>query len=298
MGLPASASPLEIAEAERLSQRALDHWLESEVRLQRISQRVRVAGRELCGDDVSPVLGLTVSGTMAVPEALQLAAEQRFGDGRMRVVRLFPGMAAERAGVKQGDIVVSVESGKVTSEMSVYRLAPSQAATVSLRIVRDGEEREIQVENDRGCAYSSQLTIQEEVNAFAASGLRGTFFTTAILRELERDEELAFVVGHELAHIIIERVADERSRGQENEAQADYIGAYLAVRAGFPLDEEDMRVFDALALGDLSAIERTSRSHPVTAARAFALRQTLAEIEEKQSAGAALMPSGKGPLAR
>ncbi len=297
LGLPASASEAEVAEATRLSGLALERWLEHEIRLQRVSQQLRVAGRELCGDDLTPVLGLTVSGTDAVPESLKGAAELRFGDARMRVVSVFPGMAAEAAGVKVDDVLLAVGGLGVRSETSVYR--PSQTGEpLALRVSRDGRELELQVSNALGCGYASGLAILELVNAFAQPSTRATYFTNAMLRALDSDVHLAFVVGHELGHIIIDRVAGTNAGSQADEAQADYIGAYLAVRAGYPLDAEDVRLFDVLSLGDLNAIDRRARSHPITPARTFALRETLGEIEQKRRAGEPLLPSGTSPLTR
>jgi beta-barrel assembly-enhancing protease len=297
LGLPASASEAEVAEASRLSQLALDRWLEHEIRLQRISQQLRVAGRELCGSDLTPVLGITVSGTEAVPESLVSAAELRFGDERMRVVDVFPGMAAEAAGVKVDDVVLSVGGRGVRSETSVYRPV-SPGEPLALRVSRGGQELELQISNALGCGYASGLLILELVNAAASSGERSTYFTNAMMRALDSDVHLAFVVGHELGHIIIDRVAETNDGRQADEAQADYIGAYLAVRAGYPLDVEDVRLFDALSLGDLNTIDRRSRTHPVTPARTVALRETLLEIEQKRRAGEPLIPSGKSPLTR
>jgi beta-barrel assembly-enhancing protease len=297
LGLPDSASEAERAEVTRLSGLALDRWLEHEVRLQRISQQLRVAGRELCGSELTPVLGITVSGTRAVPEPLQEAAELRFGDQRMRVVSVFPGMAGDAAGVEVDDVVLSVGGLGVRSEIGVYRPS-STDEPLALRISRGGRELDIPVSNALGCGYASQLGIFEVVNAFARPSARATYFTSAMLRALDSDVHLAFVVGHELAHIIIDRVAETRGGRQADEAQADYIGAYLAVRAGYPLDAEDVRLFDVLALGDLNAIDRRAQTHPITPARTLALRETLAEIEQKRRAGEPLIPSERSPLTR
>src|SRR5262245_32603212 len=80
LGLPSSAAPAELDEAVRLSGLALDRWIGHEIRIQAISQRIRVAGSELCAKDRGPVLGVAVSGRRVVPPSHTGAAALRFTD--------------------------------------------------------------------------------------------------------------------------------------------------------------------------------------------------------------------------
>src|SRR5262245_4835389 len=103
-----AASPQEIAEGERLLRLGLDRWLERDVRLQRISQQLRLHGRELCGSDVGPVMGFAVAGRKTLPGLFSRPAAAAFPDDRMRVIGVFPGMAAEAAGLRVGDVVLAL----------------------------------------------------------------------------------------------------------------------------------------------------------------------------------------------
>jgi Zn-dependent protease with chaperone function len=74
------------------------------------------------------------------------------------------------------------------------------------------------------------------------------------------------------------------------EREADYVGLYLAARAGVDLANAE-RLFEAFA------IERPTNtwialSHPITPERVVALRATRAQIEARKAAGLPLVPDG------
>ncbi len=285
------------AEALRLSELALDRWLENEIRLQRISQQVQLRGRALCAEDLAPVLGFAAAGRKSVPRLLATAAQARYPDDGMRDIVVFPGMAAEQGGLRVDDVVLSVGSTAVKSPLAVYRPRRVITDSVALRVSRAGEELEIRIPHTPGCAYPARLSARDEVNAHSSLRSRVTIFPTGLLRAVERDEQIAFVLGHEIGHIILHR-AELSLDGYETENRADYLGAYLAVRAGFELEPEDVQIFDLLSLGDVNVIDRLSSTHPVTPARSFALREALREIEHKRTSGVALLPSERSPLSR
>jgi hypothetical protein len=293
-------SPQVVAEAARLSQLALDRWLENEVRLQRISQRVRLAGAEFCGDEVSPVMGFAAAGreSESVPRLLTKAIESRYPDERFRVLEVFPGMAAETGGVRAGDVLLAIGRSRVGSQLSVYRPTDIEQGAIALRVSREGQEFELRIPNIPGCAYPAELFPADSPGAFSIPRRRMTYLPTGLLRAIDSDEQIALVVGHEIAHLIIARVERRFLDSYETENQADYIGAYLAVRGGFVLDPEDATLFDVIMLGDVRTIDRLSPTHPVTPARTFALRETLLEIDEKRRSGAALVPAEKNRLSR
>ena len=285
-------------EIERLVQLSLDRWLAHEMRLQLVAQKLQVSGADLCGKDVGPVLGLAVTSRDSVPQILAKAAEKRYPDEHLRVTAVFPGMAAERAGLRPDDVLLTVAGAAAKSAFAVYLPKRVDAETVAVRVARAGQELELQIPVTRGCAYPAVLYPGDELNAFSSTRQRFAAFPTTLLRELERDEQLAFVVGHELGHIIMARVHPAFRNSYETENQADYVGVYLTVRAGFAFDAADVSVFDVITLGDVNGIDRRTATHPVTPARTFALRETLREIEQKRSSGVALLPSDRSLLER
>lgn len=113
------------------------------------------------------------------------------------------------------------------------------------------------------------------------------------------DDQLALVLGHELAHLVLghtvrdfqDRVARafDTGRDKDDERQADYVGLYLAVRAGY---EADCAITLWRRMGAaVPAIIHGDQVHPGTAERYVALRQTAVEIDRKRAAGQAVMPT-------
>jgi S1-C subfamily serine protease len=69
--------------------------------------------------------------------------------GGLAVYGCLPGSSAERAGVRYGDILLGVD-GLATPTWDAYILAREHSgATIRLRLFRDGEELELDVELDR-----------------------------------------------------------------------------------------------------------------------------------------------------
>ena len=162
---------------------------------------------------------------------------------------------------------------------------------------------------------------------------RSVAITTGMLRFVASDDELALVLGHEIAHNTLKHrnamvqngVAGSLlgigggllaggpvgavigvglaiqgatfgagANSQEFESEADYIGAYFAARAGYNV-ENAADLLRRFAVLDPGAIDLRGTSHPSTALRFLALEQTGAEIRDKRAAGAPLLPTpGQG----
>jgi len=291
LGLPSTATPEELAEANRLSEQGLDYWLVRDARLQHVAQRIRIAGAPLCKDEVNPILGLAIVRQSEFPRARQAAAARRFPDGRLYVTAVFEGMAAERAGVQPGDVLVAVDGRQVYKETQAYKAGAPEGGAVEIEIERAGKQLRVQAERVLGCAYSAGLIDEEVINAFAQTELGTTAYFTALVRELQTDSQLALVVGHELAHNMINRLRIAQPKSSvDHEARADYVGAYLAARAGFSMAEDQTELFDVLNRGNANTLERGGYTHPLNAARVLAFKQALAEIRAKQAQGLPLMP--------
>jgi len=78
---------------------------------------------------------------------------------------------------------------------------------------------------------------------------------------------------------------------QSFEREADYVGMYILARAGRPIASAPT-FWRRMAQESPKRIKFAS-SHPTTAERFVRLEQTVAEIEQKRSAGVELMPELK-----
>lgn len=133
-----------------------------------------------------------------------------------------------------------------------------QVRRVSQRIARatriEPLQREINLHlSEYRFEWQYTVIVSDEVNAFCLPGGKIGVFT-GLLRVVENDDQLATVIGHEVAHALAhhasERIARERMTGsgllslaynRQQESEADHIGVFLMAFAGY--DPEQAVVF-------------------------------------------------------
>ena len=128
------------------------------------------------------------------------------------------------------------------------------------------------------------------------------------------DDELAWILSHEIAHNILSHVQNAKLRTmlgtflgatlgasspvanapepRSLEAQADYVGAYLMARTGFDLDAI-RRVWNRLREIELRQAQwgqAMAHTHPTTVERLAAFDETLKEIDAKRRRGEPMRP--------
>jgi membrane-associated protease RseP (regulator of RpoE activity) len=255
-------------------------------RLTRVTSAIRLRGALLCGEKLSPVLGVIAATRDELPKAYREPAERRYGvEDQVKVLWVLPGYPADRAGLRARDTVLEIDGRKTRSARTLHsRGAKSVGEIISLRVERNGEFLDLEVEAVKGCYHAAYLEVLDFVNAYA-DGARIVVFT-GLMRFLTSDDDLALIVGHELAHNIL---GHPWSR-PVFEAEADYLGCYLAARSGF----------DVSGAGEMwrrwgrehpyGLDRRAGRSHPTSPARAVALERTVNEILGKLGRSEPLVP--------
>ena len=166
---------------------------------------------------------------------------------------------------------------------------------------RDGADQSVRLTPHRGCGYDVQLDPSDELNA-RADGKR-LFITTAMAGFTATDDELALILGHELAHHVLGHRGwhEAETRGRETqtvpalsgtaggtERQADRVGLYLAARAGF--DPAIAPAFWRRFAAFNWRVRYPGWNHPSAEARARDLERVNAEITARQAAGQPLVP--------
>jgi hypothetical protein len=180
------------------------------------------------------------------------------------VTALVPGGAAEKAGIRVGDVLSDIDGTPLAPDAAAGRKASGTgysrlidaldtafaAGPVRLGIVRDGTPMRIDVVGARGCASDIQVDVSASFNADADGRTIGV--SLAMLRYADTDDALAFIMGHELSHDVLghaeildnehvkrgllRSVGKNRTRILDTERQADYLGVYFAASAGYDLD--------------------------------------------------------------
>lgn len=308
---PAPVGAMESAEAGRLSAlTTLDR------RVAGVAWRLSEANAALC-PAVRLSAGWALHSARQYSEALRPHAEARFhlrGD-LPGVLVAPPGSPAAAAGLQTGDLLLAV--GGVPLEAGPLSGPPAwEGLEANLRLVdaalangpttftlqRGDETLDLTVHPRRACGYEVQLNPSDELNARADG--RRLFISTALAGFAGNDDELAIILGHELAHHVLRhrhwsetggaaRQANEgawRANGGEGNAeqQADRVGLYLSARAGY--DPAVAPGFWRRFGASNWRVRFPQIGHASAGARALALEEVQREIEAKRRAGGELLP--------
>lgn len=234
------------------------------------------------------------------------------------VAYVHPQLAAASAGLSPGDRVVQVntqrvgEAGAEDVMLQVRRLTAARIQPLLLEVERGAERRMVAMWAVPSCQFSLRLIESEQING--VSNGRQVAVTTGAMRFFVWDDELAWMLSHEIAHNVLSHVDSAKLRlalgaflgatvgpssgpavsppSRSLEAQADYVGSYLMARAGYDLDAV-RRVW--LRLANIESRQaglgyEVLRSHPTTVERLADFEQTLKEIKEKRRRGESLEP--------
>jgi beta-barrel assembly-enhancing protease len=250
---------------------------------------------------------------------------------RPTVISVVEGSPADKAGIVKGDEIIALNgelipltstAGWMAGWLNHHGPAPLQA-----NVRRDGDDRTVTITPVMGCAIPISYITDDTVNA--ATDGKKIYIYSAIVALAKTDAQLAHVIGHELAHanlghldkklvntvagwvggtaidvgILAGGVSTGGAFGREFtkagarafsvnfEREADYVGAYYAVRAGYDLNgvEEFWR---ETGLAHPDSI-RLAITHPLAPVRFVQMKKVAAEIEEKRVRGAPLVPELK-----
>jgi len=241
---------------------------------------VLTANSDLC-PKVRPAIGVKTHNLESYPKRLQSTSRTVLGaDETTRILHIAEDGPAASAGFKRGDIILN-DAGKVR---------------------RGDDDIRLMVEPVTVCDYKPRLISSAAINAYADG--RNITFTSGMMEFVESENELAMIIGHELAHNTMGHIrkvignyifslgATRYTRPFESEA--DYVGLYYLARAGYSTEGvEDF--WQRLAKVSPKSINR-AKTHPTFPDRYLLIKATRQEILTKQEAGVPLYPNfvGKG----
>jgi serine protease Do len=105
------------------------------------------------------------------PQRAFIGVQFDFGTSRPKVEALMPGLGAEKAGLKQGDLIVGVNDLTVTNREQVVEALSDfrEGQTVKLRVQRDEKEfeAEIQLKVPRGALLDGSVYPESRANRLA-----------------------------------------------------------------------------------------------------------------------------------
>ena len=286
-----------------------------DLRIARIAYHIAIGARGLCVDPY-PVTGLLLHHLAEYDPAARRIQIARYaldrGPGVLATVEDSP---AARSGLAAGDVLLSV-NGKAFPDprtMTVRQRRGSwrkdidaseallenalRAGPARLLVLRDHVERDVELNARPGCAARVRLARSSQANAFS-DGVH-VVVTTRILDFVRSDDELAVVIGHELAHNLLGHKAQLEAQGvsggllagigknasriRATEEAADRFGLRLAWTGGY--DVRAATAFWQRFYARFGSGLRIFATHPGMRTRESLVNETISELSHEQQPG-------------
>ena len=279
-----------------------------QTRLLDVSYPLLTAAAEWCPFDQEPTYGFLLRDDGRGEGGAHLP-----GQGQAVVSYVHPHLPSALAGLSVNDAIVTVNTVSVAGESAnqvgglIGRLTRAKIQPLLLEVMRGGEVRTVTVAAIPACHYSMQVLHTDIINGITDGRRIGV--TRGALLFFSSDDELGWVVAHEIAHNILNHSENMKlhvmvrallaARGQESvsgdtlspgpslEVQADYVGAYLMARAGYDVTaiKQFWKRLERIEAWQGRSRAQLTKTHPPTKERLTAFEVTLQEIDAKRQAG-------------
>lgn len=321
--VPPTVQTQPVAPAEQATLRNLVNYQD---RLYKVAGPLLTANPELCkGNNARNLFGFTAKNKYSWSPDLADAAQSLYGlDDRLQVVGVLAGSGAEKAGLKRGDKLLSVEGRNMPTGANAERqaatlLAPMVGKKPSVQVVvlRGGESVPINVRLTRACAYSVELGNADNVNAYSDG--RRVMVTRGMMNFAQSDDELALVLAKEMAHNSLMHPAKQKNSAaaadiidnllrirpdasatvgtgglrplpKEMDAAADVLALYMTARAGYRYDIAPAFWTKLATQQPASILNGYTRLHPGTDYRMGVIEKIVPEIQAKEANRQPLLP--------
>jgi predicted Zn-dependent protease len=225
-----------------------------------------------------------------------------------------------------------VSINEAAASASALKAAAESMRHARLVLERGTEQVAPSVAAAPACDVPIEINWEEGANAFT-DGER-IVIDRGMLNLASSDEELAAVIGHELAHVLSGHIAAKQTNAigggvggllldiafaaagvntggaftqagmqigaaaysQDFEREADYVGAYFADAAGYDVAAAS-QIWRRIGSVDARSLSFAG-THPTTPERFVAITNTAAEIRNKRANAEVMAPSGWTPKHR
>lgn len=272
----------------------------TDARLTGVAYRLQTANAALCPNR-EPVTGVALQTLSQFPRSQHERIGAQLGLGRfVAIAAVAPDSPATRAGLQVGDALVAIDGvatpvvaagtesfAPVSATEAMLAEALARNPGVLLTVERGGQRSNIRLGKAQGCASR----FQSVPGGYGKTGADGTTVQISddMLALAQSDDEVAVVVAHELAHNILMHKA-KRTPSKQAEYEADRLGVWLHVRAGYD-PAALVRFWTRLKARTDSGIF-SDGTHPAWNKRITAVAAALEELNKQRTAGRPLVPDG------
>ncbi|MDA9559001.1 M48 family metallopeptidase [Alphaproteobacteria bacterium] len=204
------------------------------------------------------------------------------------------------AGLKSNDIVVKI-NGDITQDFrKKLNLLYETEDEITISVLRKKQIKTFKLNGVKACAYNVQPFPSGAPNAFADGNK--VFITMAAIKLAQTDDEIAFLIGHEIAHNIkhfkkfnsneantlaINYLDMPKVRefgdlfiwtNEQKEIEADIEGVKLAFKAGYSLKNVN-DYWRRLSVFNPELIKKSQHIYKGNAFRAALINKTLNELK-------------------
>ncbi len=269
--------------------------LEVRGRLSNLELALTLGAAEFCGKLTRPKLGgMFGSSRSFAGAAARVVAEESLGLGEdPTVAHVSPGGPLAQARIQPGDRFLSVNGTPVESIAQIGEVLRTQPERLSVLVRRGDEQLERTVVPAATCPISLDFAASPALVPWKASRFSAGV-PLGLLNLLDRDDELAVVLSHQIAHLLFDRPEDD---ALAQEKRADRLGMYVAARAGYDVSvaprawEKVVSEYPWL-VGPAQARSRYRvYPHPALALRMEGIRAAVREIEQLRGQGRPLRPT-------
>ena len=313
---------------------ALDTYYKRYEKLNNLTYPLLTKSTEFCGKRVTYDIGLKTISLNQIDKRFRKAAEEKLSiTEKQKVLFTINNSPSDQAGIKSGDIISEINvANKKWKNDDIFQNNEKKNYSekiVKISVIRKAENLlnnaqdeliEFEVIPNKICNYGVVLAQNDSLNAFADGN--NLYLTTGMLRFVDEDRELQFILAHELAHNIEEHI-DKRvnnsilgtiidiaaagagidTRGsfgamgaqmysQDFEREADYVGLYILAKSN--IDSSNIENFwRKLAAENPGSTINYNSTHPTSSERWANIRAAQKEIQYKIDNNLELLPERK-----
>ena len=183
------------------------NYMKNRLRLSNVAYPILANNVDLCSEKTGSNFGILIDSPDTAGEEYSKTFSKLYGYGDYaRITGIVKNGPAEQADIKIGDAIESIAGKPFTDTSSkgvvkmleaMSMIAPGTPTVFELNR-NSGWRLEVVITPIKACDYPVTMVMDDRINAFADG--KSIYMTKGMMRFVENDNELALVVGHELAH--------------------------------------------------------------------------------------------------